>query len=389
MLPTWAELLSGKLPSVVLNDLLSTLKGRSPPFPVDDWNEGAVPLVILDAVSRVFSRAYASATAIARGGFLRLASDDWLPLLAQNKYQVTRNAAQFTTGIVTFRCSANAGPYTLEPGLALSTVTGLGYTTTNVAGLTLAAGATLQVPVKATSPGAAWNIAAGQTLRLNTTKPGVTVTNPPVIDVNNDGQPDTWISSYGSDIESLKELADRCAARMGRLSRLQNVPEDGYVSAAKDASAVVKKVVVFSNYYQGFAAPGAVTLFLAGDSGPVAPAVVKAVYDALYPYRCPLGDLYVDSCVPFNLGLDGVVEMDPSLNIPAVRANVAANLVAYQKEADPGGLIYGAEIIQRVMDTDGVINFRPKNLADKRLAANEVVVFDSTRLVYQALRKGA
>jgi len=389
MLPTWAELLAGKTPAQVLDELLAGLKGRTPPFPVDDWNEGAVPLVVLDAVSRVFSRAYASATSIARGGFLYLALDDWLPLLVRNKYMLTQNPAAFTQGVVVFSCAPTAGPYTITGGqYTVSTIGGLKYTNTNTAPLVLPAGGSVNVPVKAQSPGAAWNVAAGQISRLNVSLPGVTISNTPTIDLNNDGLPDTWISLYGSDIESPAELRARAAARLGRLSRLQNAPEDAYISAARDADPVVKRVVVFTNFLQSLAVPGAVTLFLAGDAGPVAPAVTQNVFDKLNPYRCPLGTIAVESCRLFPMPLFGVVEVNSRANIPASQDEVITNLNTYQRESDPGGFIFGAEIIERVMSASNVVNFRPAGLFDKRLAANEVVGFQYTGLQFVARTRG-
>lgn len=384
MLPTWAELMAGKTNAQVLNEMLNALKALPRPFPVDDWNEGSVPLTILDAVSRVMSRGYQSATAIARGGFLKLASETWLPVLAENKYMLTQNAPRFTQGFETFTVAPAAGPYTINGGQhILATEGGLKYFTNNTVPIQITNAKPVPIPIKAESPGAAYNVGAGQITRLVTTLPGVTVSNVPVIDIDFDGNPDTWISDYGSDIESGLELRRRCATRLGRLSKLQNKPTDGYESAARDAHPAVKKVAVHSNRLQDQIVPGCMTLYLAGDTGPVAAAVVKAVFDALNPYRCPMGTIFVASCRARPWVVSGYVEVDRDFNIPEVRNEVLTYLNDYQRESPIAARLYSAEAIERVMDATGVINFKPQNLFDTKLNDNEVMAIDTTRLVFQ------
>ena len=165
------------------------------------------------------------------------------------------------------------------------------------------------------------------------------------------------------------------AARFGRLSKLQNYPEDGYISLVRDLIPQVKKVSVYTNYFQGTARPGCATLFLAGDTGPVSAAIVAQALAAIRPYRNPLGTIFMDSCIVANLTIEGLVEVSPDFNFSAVRSAIDTQLLEYQREAQIGEKIYQAAVIERVMAPLGVRNFKPLRLTDTQLGRNQVVNF--------------
>ena len=406
-MPSWGELLAGKTGDQVFDEIIAGLRGLTPPWPVSDWSPGAPSRTMLKrGVGPVTSRVYGAITDIAKGGHLRLAqvlaeaqgeaewarnSDkSWLVALAYHRYGIVPHAQVFTEGLFRFTAAANAGPYPIAPGqFWISADGGLRFNNNNAAALTLAKGGQLDVPFIAESPGEAYNLAVGQINTalgrgsLNVSLPGVTV--------ENVAQPNgTWITVYGTLKETPKELADRCAARMGAIGQdggtgAVTAPPDMLIYRAKQASPQVKKVSVFTNYFQGKAQPGAVTLFLAGDSGPVNAAVVKAVYDALYPYRAPNGQLYVASCVGVTLKPEGVVWVASDNVGPRALADAATNLVAYQRRAEIGGTILAAQVIEEIMNPAGVVDFKPSRLFDVRLARNQVAIFDVSGLAYDTL----
>lgn len=402
-MPTWAELLAGKTGDQVFDEIVTGLKGLTPPFPVDDWAPGAaVRTMLKKGVGPVISRVYGAITDITKGNHLRLAqalaefmgeaewqknSDkSWLVALAFHRYGIVPHPQVFTEGLYRFTAVPGAGPYPIAPSqFWLSTDNGLRFNNNNALPLTLPMGGTIDVPFIAESPGEQYNLAVGQVNTgagrgsLNVSLPGVSV--------ENVAQPNgTWITVYGTLKETPKELADRCATRQGAIGQdggqgSITAPADMLIFRAKTAAPQVKKVSVFSNYFQGKAQPGATTVFLAGDSGPVNAAVVKAVYDALNPYRGINGQLYVASCVGVTLKPEGVIWVASDNVAKTALDAAAANLVAYQRRADIGGTILAAQVFEEIMTPAGVVDFKPSRLFDVRLARNQVAIFDVSGLV--------
>lgn len=365
---TFDQLQNGLSNTTIFDQMIADLQ---PDFPVDDWNDGAIPKTLLDAWSKALSRGYNSISAINAGGFLKLAPDSWIPLIAQYVYGVIPFPASYTTGKLRFTVAPGAGPYSIRGGGSTATVEdgSLRYFTSNPLPISITSATPVWIPIVSESPGVAYNVLQGQISKLTTALPGVSVSNVPE-------PPDTsWITAYGADAETPDQIRQRCAARFGRLSVLQNYPTDGYVSLVRDLVSQVKKVSVYTNYYQGTARPGCATLFLAGDSGPVTSAVVDQTLAAIRPYRNPLGTIFAASCLKVDLVIGGIVEVLPDYNFNAVSTAIAARLADYQRAAQIGEKIYLAAIIERVMLPSGVRNFRPMGLTDVQLGTNQVVNF--------------
>jgi hypothetical protein len=368
---TFAQLQTGLDSGTIFDGMIADLTAAPQPFPVNDWNDGAVPKSQLEVWSLALSRAYKSIAAINNSGFLNLAAPSWIPVLAQNIFGITPFPASFTTGLQQFTVNSG-GPYTITGGkFTVATASGLRYFTSNTTPITITSAAPAYIPIIAESPGSAYNVLQGTINKLITSLPGVTVSNVPKAPAT------TWITDYGIDAETIKQIIQRCQARFGRLSKLQNYPTDGYVSLVRDLVAQIKKVSVFTNYYQGTARPGCATLFVAGDSGPVTPDVVAAVLAAINPYRNPLGTIFVDSCIVANYPVPGTVEVAPDFNFDAVLAAIDDQLLEYQTEAQIGAKIYAARIIENVMLPQGVVNYKysPALLTDLQLGRNQVINF--------------
>jgi hypothetical protein len=367
---TFDELLNGVESTEIFDGMIAGLKASD--FPIDDWNDGAPQKTMLEAWSLALSRfSKGSIPNIMKGGFIKLAPASWVPVIAENVYGILPFPATYTKGKLRFTVGAGFGPYTIRAGQStVQTLDRLRYFSNNVAApITISSAAPVWVPFIAESPGSKYNVLESTINSLATSMPGVTVENvpePPAL---------TWIDEYGNDAETTAQIIQRCLARMGRLSKLQNYPEDGYISLVRDLVPQVKKVTVFTNFYQGTARPGCATLFLAGDSGPVSAAIVAQVLAAIRPYRNPLGTIFADSCTVANIFIDGVAEVEPDFNFLAVRSSINAQLLAYQQLAQIGAKIYQAEIIERVMTPLGVTNFKPLRLTDTQLGRNQVVNF--------------
>ena len=362
------NLLNGLTADEIFDGIVASL----PATYTTDWSDGSFPKTTLQAWSGALSKAYTTIVGpIAKSGFLKLAVDSWVPLIAQYVYGVTPFPALQTQGKMRFRVASGSGPYPISRAV-VSTADGpvLRYFSTNTAPISISSAADIWIPVKAEFAGSAYNVLQGQITKLTTSLPGVTVSNVP------EGTDPSWITIYGADAELTGQIEERCARRLGRLSKLQNYPTDGYVSLIRDLSQQVKKVSIYPNYYRGSARPGCATIFLAGDTGPVSAATVAALQAAVNPYRNPLGTLFFDSCVVANQQILGLVECDPDFRFPDVAANVSKNLLAYQTDAQIGEKIYTAKVIDQIMHAQGVRNYvPPRSFSNLQLGRNQVVNF--------------
>ena len=78
------------------------------------WKTGAVIRVLIAALSIVLASFSSLVSAIARAGWLDLADDSWLPLVAKHVYNKVRFEADFASGVCTLT-NAGAGVFSLEP----------------------------------------------------------------------------------------------------------------------------------------------------------------------------------------------------------------------------------------------------------------------------------
>lgn len=100
----------------ILADLADTsVTGTTQPFPVTSWQSGGVARTLI-AVWAVLSRSFNDLIrAVTQGVLLELSSGAWLTLLAYNVYQVTRDAAVSTVGLVELT-DASGSPTTFAAG---------------------------------------------------------------------------------------------------------------------------------------------------------------------------------------------------------------------------------------------------------------------------------
>lgn len=177
MIPTLLSLLSPQTPAQILASMIAGLQAAN--FPVTNWITGGVARTILAVTATALSDLWSLVALIAASGFASLSSGDWLTLVAQYVYGLTRNPATSTIGLVTLQ-DGGGGPFTITVG-QLTIVSGDGLEYTNTTGGVLPLNGTLQITVQAVSPGAEYNVGSGALTILATPLPGVTVNNPLVI----------------------------------------------------------------------------------------------------------------------------------------------------------------------------------------------------------------
>jgi uncharacterized phage protein gp47/JayE len=330
-------------------------------LPATSWQSGSVPLTLIKGSATAHADADALVAEVAKGGHLDTAEKAWLTLHAKGRFGLDRVAATFAEHDVTLTAAIGAGPHTIAAG-QLRFASASGKLFSNKAAGTLSLGGTLTMRVKAESPGSSYNVGAGAISTMLTPLPGVTCANAAGPQVQ------------GRDEETDEALRRRCRDRWATLGR--GATEAAYRYWALSASAAVARVAVRA----AGAIPGTVQVLIAGPSSAVTEATRQAV-DIYIRERKPFVDgLEVYAAANFNVSVAGIVyATDPA----AAQAGVEANLLALQGELPLGGKVYRAEIIQRIMDAPGVVNFVPTApVVDVQLTPSQVAVLVSS-LTYE------
>lgn len=205
-------------------------------------------------------------------GFLDHAEGDWLTILAEQVYRVTRVEATFAT--VTIKLTnAGGGLYVVEAGdVVVKDSTG-GMTYTNTEGGTLASGAgeELELSFTADLAGSDGTAAAGDIDTLVTTMLDVTCTND--------------LAAVGLDAESDADLRTRCRAKLGMLSAAG--PRDAYNFVVRSSDLTGVSDITRSRTV-GDTTTGVVTVYVASASGAAAGASVTAAQAAVEEWAAPV-----------------------------------------------------------------------------------------------------
>ncbi len=184
------------------------------------WKPGSVVRTIIVSVSVVFSSFSDLMAAIARSGFLELAADEWLTLVAWYVYGVDRLPGTFASGEVLVS-NASDSLYVFDPGdlIIRNAISGLTYR--NAVAFSIAPDTDNVVQsFVASEIGAASSAAPHEISQVVTTLPGLTCDN-----VN---------QLVGTDEETDTALRQRCTEQLGALSPMG--PWDAYSSALRNAT---------------------------------------------------------------------------------------------------------------------------------------------------------
>ena len=245
------------------------------------WKPGAVVRTVIAGVSLVLAAFSSLIALVAAGGFLDLATESWLTLLAEYVFGVERIGATFATGDVTLT-NTSATPYSggADDLIVQNSTTGATYRSTEAWSLGVAGSPTeeIDVAVRAVEAGADSTSPAGDIDALVTTLSGVTVTNAAAL--------------VGTDEESDAALRTRCMDRTGALS--PNGPSDAYGYAARNAVTADGDAIGVTRVATQAVGDGTVNVWVATDSGevtgdPADPATdLGAVAAAIYEQAEPL-----------------------------------------------------------------------------------------------------
>ena len=336
----------------LLNAPVDGLKDRG--FPVTNWASGGVSRTLTQIEAKALADLWQLVRVLAMAGLLDLSPGtdpgspgDWLTPLALSAYQLARNAAVFARGTVTVSCASTAGPYTFTPG-QLWFLAGDGvhrYNATNPSNVTVTAGSSVDIPVVAESPGAAYNVPLSTSLTLVTPLPGVTA------QFTDLGSGD-WKTTQGADEESDASLRDRCRRRWATIGLQKTQAAYEFLATnAKDASGHpvlgVTKAFVDDTNPRG---PDTVDVYLAGDDGGITDApTIAAVRTYVRDRQAASADVNVVGATNDTVALAAAVTV-PAGTTAAVQAALSMALAEYQKGLAIGAPVYRAKLIELIED---------------------------------------
>lgn len=179
MAVTLAQLLTPQTQQQIFQTLLSVYQANG--FPVTAWQAGGVERTRLMAISTGLLDSVSNwIPAYTGGGFVDYAAGGWMDLLAQELYNLTRNAAVNTIGNITLTAASGVGSQTYQAGQLKATFQASGLSYLNTGTVVIPAGpGSVSAPFMAEFPGAAYSDPSNSNaLFLTTPVPGVTLTNP-------------------------------------------------------------------------------------------------------------------------------------------------------------------------------------------------------------------
>lgn len=348
-------------------------------------------------VSRIEAESEQTRVAYARGGFISEAAlmpeaPGWARLVALDYYQITYDPATNTRGKFRLTGNASVSETTIAVG---NLIVRYGPSTsqivyTNAEPFTPIRNSYVDVPMVASSAGAASNIGNNATLTLVTAYPGLTATNPPLVGTG------TWITTRGRNAEALTSLRDRCYARWADLSegtsseRFARLVRQAF-SAASQANPITKLWVDDTNPY----GPGSVGLYLATDSGAATAeqvAIVQCFIDskhataaqlALVSATFPLGIRWSTGQGKFKANAAGVqsipivAQIHKPADTGAAETQASAGLATLAVSYPIGGsVVYREQIRTAIMNAtlaQNVVLSAPTT--DTQITAGSIVQF--------------
>jgi phage-related baseplate assembly protein len=334
-------------------------------IPVSTWSAGDPTRSLYKYLAEVLATHDIVVAEFVKAGFLSSASGDWLTVLAEEVYGVTRTEATYATPAVTLS-NAGGGNYPLAPGelTVRNIATDKTYHNTNSA--TIAPGATsVTFNLVADEAGSDSSVGALEITELVTTLLGVTITGSTV--------------GLANDAESDSALRERCRASLGALS--PSGPADAYSYVAR--STVLTGVTGINRASAVGSSTGAVTVTIATASGPADAAALTAVQSAVLRWATPLcSNPTVVSASALTVNFDIIVYKRTSLTATQPEVKEAINNVIAQLFADvpiggngsPAGIVAASEIIDAIHGAFPKQLYRIEGVSNISLAPSQVPV---------------
>jgi hypothetical protein len=347
-------------------------------LPVTTWRTGDPTRSFYKFLAEALAARDGVVAEFIAGGFLSTAEGDWLEVLADEVYGVTKTQADFATPTITLR-NDGGGYYDLAVGdlTVKSTESGVTFHSTSaplISGVpgVLSAGVTATFELVADSEGSDGSVSIDELDELVTTLPGVVVV--------------SSTAALANDAQSDEELRVVCRASRGALS--PNGPRDAYEYVALNATLTGQTGITRARAVR-VGATGLVDVYIAGPSGAVSGAAVTAVQDAIDRWATPLtSDGTVQSATALAITRTVTVNKSETnaLSDAAIQTAIENALVALFAVTKIGGIDGGVSVSKQskaVHDsvTDGFDSVDVGGAIT--LAATEVPVLAALTVVVQ------
>jgi uncharacterized phage protein gp47/JayE len=351
--PNLNQLLQPRSRDQVLAALIAFLQAKG--YPPTDWVEGSVQRTLVELQAAGIADLEALRLQIAKSGFLDFAEGDYLDLLGQSAYGLSRKQATFARQKFTLTAQAGFGPYSIQPGqLWVGDAQGLRFN--NLSGGTLPLGGTLDLEFRAESPGAAYNLPIGSGTIMFTPLPGVTIVNTAVLEA-------------AIDKESDAAYRERCRLRWGELG--YGATRAAYESWALSSTPSITKVRVLDNNPRG---QGTVDVVVWGEGG-LGPGAVAAA-DAYIQQRKPLtANVQVYAATQVNIAVTATIRLRAGV-LTQVQAEVASRLAAFQQSLPIGAIVYRSALVEALFVANVLDVALTAPSADQTLTPTQVTNFN-------------
>jgi hypothetical protein len=360
------------------------------------WETGSVPSALVEVESEAETEYQEAQKVVAEGNLLALAEGDALTTKINEQWNIERSAGRYTTAYVTLTDAANAGPITFSQGSVSFSVGRGGLTFDGVndgTTLVLPRGGTVAVKVRSKEIGASYILAAGTlTFFARGILPGVTCTNLSTWLTDGTAMPQGGTQSgcqQGSSATSDADLRAQAIAQWGTLGT--GSPASAYEAWARASDPSITKVSVLTNL--DLLRPGRVDILIAGDGGGLGAGVILNAQNAIAPLtfggsKIPeTAEAVVSSASNVTVIVQGTIYVRSTYNTAAFQANIAADLLAHQKEVPIGGLVSWERVLGVVQNRAGTGTGIIRNIdwtspvVDLQMAYNQTAVF-SLSLTY-------
>lgn len=332
-------------------------------FPVTAWDEFGVGLSIARLFARGTSDTSALVATLAKGGLLDLAEEDWLDLLAESAYQLTRKAATHAQIKVRLTRAKATGPDTIALNdLWIARTVGSTtqrYNNTSAGTLGATIGNTLDLVFTAEFTGSVYNIVGLiETLTLTTALAGVQI----ALQETSGGSGTALVVS-AIDKESDSALRARCQSRWGTIGLQKTITAYEFLALnvtdddGETISTGATRVLVDASNPRG---AGTTDVYLAGSSGTIGGGDL-AVIDAFLQERKGIcEDLDTLSATTTTLQVKANVYVEASKQAAAA-ASITELLQMFSSGLSIGdgagaGRAYVSALVELLMAPDGVVN---------------------------------
>lgn len=289
-------------------DLLDLLNAIG--FSATSWQEGSVPLALVELGAEIWSKLTQSAVFLKEYGLNDTSTGEGLTRFSRSHYANERTLAIAAQRNITLACSATEGPHSIAlGGVVVQDPTG--KTFRNIDGLsivypfTLASGSSRTFLFEAEVAGAASNVGSGTVTKLVTTFAGVTITS----DV---------ATKTGADEESDARLRLRNSTKWSTLASVQMI-KDAVINVALNASPAVIQVAVDDQNPRG---AGTVDVYIAGQTSTLGSTDVDAVQAALAKRFFGAATVQTSAALGLGLSLTGTIYYDSKYTEAAVKSAV-------------------------------------------------------------------